>query len=166
MNNFVLNKGLSLEQQKSLAKCFMRKISEENTVREYNSLIEIEKEDIYNSAIDRCSKELGFVLKAEPAKTEATVSSSATNPANYFFGNWQLENGSDEMYLFNTFRYVYNYGNSAEEGMWKIENNELVLTKDYLLLPAPKYFSILSVKQNEIILKSSSGRKVYKFIRK
>jgi hypothetical protein len=164
MNNFVLNKGLSTEQQKSLAKCFMRKISEENTVQQYNSLIEIEKEDIFNSAIDRCSKELGFILvKEEPVKTKASAPSNTTNPADNFFGNWQLENGSDELYLLNTYRYVYNYGSGIEEGTWKIENNKLVLTKDYLLISSPRYYSILSVKPNELILKT--GR-ILKFIRK
>lgn len=159
-SNLTLNKGLNAEQQKLLSKCFMKKISEEVTISEFNSKIEIELEDIYDSAIDRCAKELGLTFSTKKAPQETTAKSEklAINFAN-MEGHWIAEGGTD-LYLMGNSEFVLNWGTSIEKGKWSIEGSKISMVGNDMFARQYKR-TVLSLTTTELLI--DFGKQIIKF---
>lgn len=159
-SNLTLNKGLNAEQQKVLSKCFMKKISEELTPADFNSKIEIELEDIYDSAIDRCAKELGltFATKKAPQDTPTKSEKIVVNFAN-LEGHWIADGGTD-LYLMGNSEFVLNWGTSIEKGKWSVEGSKITMKGNDIF--ATKYVrTVLSLSATELTL--DFGKQIIKF---
>ncbi len=159
-SNLTLNKGLNAEQQKLLSKCFMKKISEEVTISEFNSKIEIELEDIYDSAIDRCAKELGLTFSTKKAPQETTTKSEklVINFAN-MEGHWIADGGTD-LYLMGNSEFVLNWGTSIEKGKWSIEGSKLSMVGNDIFARQYKR-TVLSLTTTELSI--DFGKQIIKF---
>ena len=126
-NNFVLNKGLSEQQQKAIALCFMETVTKEYTSTEYHNKIDIELESIHNSIIDQCAKKMGLSLNKEKVKEEPKNKKLDISFSNVK-GNWQGGDGS-VLYLQENSKYILNESDgNVRKGKWRIEGNKLVLT--------------------------------------
>jgi hypothetical protein len=159
-NSLTSNKGLSPEQQKVLSKCFMKKISEELTPADFNSKIEIELEDIYDSAIDRCAKELGLTFASKKAPQEATKKPEKLeiNFAN-LEGHWIADGGTD-LYLMGNSEFVLNWGTSIEKGKWSIEGSKLSMIGNDIFARQYKR-NVLSLTTTELSI--DFGKQIIKF---
>lgn len=127
-NNFVLNKGLSQDQQKAISLCFMETVTKEYTSSEYHNKIDIELEGIHSSIVNRCAQKMGVSLekkevqevKEEPKEKKLDISFSNIK------GNWKGEDGSI-LYLQDNSKFILTADGNTRKGKWRIEGSKLVL---------------------------------------
>lgn len=126
-NNFVLNKGLSQEQQKAISLCFMETVTKEYTSTEYHNKIDIELENIHSSIIDRCAKKMGLSLnKKEEVKEESKNEKLDVSFSN-IRGNWKDDKDGSLLYLQSNSKFVLTNGDQTRKGKWRIEGTYLIL---------------------------------------
>lgn len=125
-NNFVLNKGLSQEQQKAISLCFMETVTKEYTSTEYHNKIDIELESINNSIIDQCAKKMGLSLNKAEVKPEPKNKKLDISFANVQ-GNWKGDDGS-VLYLQENSKFILTTSDNTRKGKWRIEGSKLVLS--------------------------------------
>ena len=152
-NNFVLNKGLSQEQQKAISLCFMETITKEFTFEEYHNKIDIELESINNSMIDRCAKKMGLSLNKKETKVEPKNEKLTINFSNVQ-GNWKDNEDGSTLYLESNSKYVVTDGDNIRKGKWRIEGS-------YLILTWLGKFAILELTSTSMTL--NKGKEVSKF---